>query len=96
MRNISRRSRGRADKRGATGAEGASDRQPSYRPQGARAAHAAEKKLNSGDKAFYAAKLATARFYADQVLVQASALRDTVTKGAAAVMAVPEDSMLAA
>ena len=64
--------------------------------QMARAALAAEKKLNAGDKAFYAAKLATARFYADQVLVQASALRDTVTKGAAAVMAVPEDSMLAA
>ena len=64
--------------------------------QMARAALAAEKKLNSGDKAFYAAKLATARFYADQVMVQAPALRDTVVKGAAAVMAVPEDSMLAA
>jgi len=64
--------------------------------QMARAALAAEKKLGSGDKAFYAAKLATARFYADQVLVQAPALRDTVVKGAAAVMAVPEDSMLAA
>ena len=64
--------------------------------QMARAALAAEKKLGSGDKAFYAAKLATARFYADQVLVQAPALRDTVVKGASAVMAVPEDSMLAA
>jgi alkylation response protein AidB-like acyl-CoA dehydrogenase len=64
--------------------------------QMARAALAAEKKLGSGDKAFYAAKLATARFYADQVLVQAPALRDTVVKGAAAVMAVPEESMLAA
>jgi hypothetical protein len=29
-------------------------------------------------------------------LVQAPALRDTVVKGASAVMAVPEDSMLAA
>jgi hypothetical protein len=64
--------------------------------QMARAALAAEEKLGAGDKAFYAAKLATARFYADQVLVQAPALRDTVVKGAAAVMAVPEDSMLAA
>jgi len=64
--------------------------------QMARAALAAEKKLVAGDKAFYAAKIATARFYADQVLVQAPALRDTVVKGASAVMAVPEDSMLAA
>jgi alkylation response protein AidB-like acyl-CoA dehydrogenase len=64
--------------------------------QMARAALAAERKLGSGDKAFHAAKLATARFYADQVLVQAPALRDTVVKGATAVMAVPEDSMLAA
>jgi hypothetical protein len=63
--------------------------------QMARAALAAEKKLGAGDP-FYAAKLATARFYADQVLVQAPALRDTVVKGASAVMAVPEDSMLAA
>jgi len=64
--------------------------------QMARAALAAEKKLGAGDKAFYAAKIATARFYADQVLVQASSLRDTVVKGASAVMSVPEDSMLAA
>jgi len=64
--------------------------------QMARAALAAEKNLGSGDKAFFKAKLATARFYADQVLVQAPALRDTVVKGAAAVMAVPEESMLAA
>jgi alkylation response protein AidB-like acyl-CoA dehydrogenase len=64
--------------------------------QMARAALAAEKGLRGGDQAFCAAKLATARFYADQVLVQAPALRDTVVKGASAVMAVPEDSMLAA
>jgi alkylation response protein AidB-like acyl-CoA dehydrogenase len=64
--------------------------------QMARAALAAEKNLGSGDKAFFEAKLATARFYADQVLVQAPALRDTVVKGSTAVMAVPEDSMLAA
>ncbi len=64
--------------------------------QMARAALAAESKLGSGDKAFYAAKIATARFYADQVLVQAPSLRDTIVKGASAVMSVPEDSMLAA
>ena len=64
--------------------------------QMARAALAAERNLGSGDKAFFEAKLATARFFADQVLVQAPALRDTVVKGASAVMAVPEDSMLAA
>jgi len=61
--------------------------------QMARAALAAEGKLGSGDKAFYAAKIATARFYADQVLVQAPALRDTIVKGASAVMSVPEDAM---
>ncbi|HJS36739.1 MAG TPA: acyl-CoA dehydrogenase [Burkholderiales bacterium] len=64
--------------------------------QMARAALAAEKGPAGADRAFCAAKLATARFYADQVLVQAPALRDTVVKGASAVMAVPEDSMLAA
>jgi hypothetical protein len=52
--------------------------------------------LGAGDKAFLQAKLATARFYADHVLVQAPGLRDTVVKGATAVMAVPEDAMLAA
>jgi len=64
--------------------------------QMARAALAAEKNLRSGDKAFFEAKLATARFYADQVLVQAPALRDTVVKGASAVMTIPDDAMLAA
>jgi butyryl-CoA dehydrogenase len=64
--------------------------------QMARAALAAERGLAAGDRAFLEAKLATARFYGDQVLVQAPALRDTVVKGSAAVMAVPEESMLAA
>ena len=63
--------------------------------QMARAALAAERLMASGDKAFLEAKLATARFYADQVLVQAPGLSDTVVKGASAVMAVPEDAMLA-
>ncbi len=64
--------------------------------QMARAALAAERMMASGDKAFLEAKLATARFYADQVLVQAPGLRDTVVKGASAVMTVPDDAMLAA
>src|ERR1043165_9986959 len=54
--------------------------------QMARAALAAEGKLGSGDKDFLAAKIATARFYGDHVLVQAPALRDTVVKGGADVM----------
>jgi alkylation response protein AidB-like acyl-CoA dehydrogenase len=60
-----------------------------------RAAHAAERRT-AGDERFLAAKIATARFYADQVLVQAPALRDTVVKGAPAVMALSEEQFLAA
>ena len=63
--------------------------------QMARAALAAEKKT-SGDTSFYQAKIATARFYGDHVLVQAPALRDTVVKGSAGVMALSEDQFLAA
>jgi alkylation response protein AidB-like acyl-CoA dehydrogenase len=63
--------------------------------QMARAALAAEKKL-SEDKAFYEAKIATTRFYADHVLVQAPGLRNTVVNGAAGVMALNEDQFLAA
>ena len=64
--------------------------------QMARSALAAEKNLASGDRAFLEAKIATARFYGDQVLVQAPALRDTVVNGAGAVMALGEDQFLAA
>ena len=63
--------------------------------QMARAALAAEKKL-SEDKPFYEAKIATARFYADHVLVQAPGLRNTVVNGAAGVLALSEDQFLAA
>ena len=63
--------------------------------QMARAALAAEKKV-SEDKAFYEAKIATACFYADHVLVQAPGLRNTVVNGAAGVMALTEDQFLAA
>jgi alkylation response protein AidB-like acyl-CoA dehydrogenase len=62
--------------------------------QMARAALAAGKA--SGDDSFYKAKIATARFYADHVLVQAPALRNTVVNGAAGVMALSEDQFLAA
>ncbi len=60
-----------------------------------RAALAAEKK-KSEDPAFHEAKIATARFYADHVLVQAPGLRNTVVNGAADVMALSEDQFLAA
>jgi alkylation response protein AidB-like acyl-CoA dehydrogenase len=63
--------------------------------QMARAAVAAEKKM-SEDQSFYEAKIATARFYADHVLVQAPALRNTVVNGSAGVMALSEDQFLAA
>jgi len=64
--------------------------------QMARAGLIAERKRSAGDKAFLEAKIATARFYGDQVLVQAPALRDTVVNGAGAVMALSEDQFLAA
>jgi 3-(methylthio)propanoyl-CoA dehydrogenase len=64
--------------------------------QMARAALAAEKGMKSGDKAFLQAKIVTAQFYAEQVLVQAPALRDTVIKGAGNVMALSDEQFLAA
>jgi 3-(methylthio)propanoyl-CoA dehydrogenase len=63
--------------------------------QMARAAIAAEKNL-SRDNSFYQAKIATARFYGDHVLVQAPGLRDTVVQGGAGVMALSEDQFLGA
>jgi alkylation response protein AidB-like acyl-CoA dehydrogenase len=66
--------------------------------QMARAALASERKLLSKaqDKSFYEAKIITARFYSDHVLVQAPSLRDTVVNGSAAVMALSEDQFLVA
>jgi 3-(methylthio)propanoyl-CoA dehydrogenase len=61
--------------------------------QMSRAALAAEKA--SGDDSFHKAKIATARFYADHVLVQAPALANTVVNGAAGVLALSEDQFLA-
>jgi alkylation response protein AidB-like acyl-CoA dehydrogenase len=64
----------------------------------ARAALASERLLSSrkGEESFVKAKIITAQFFAEQVLVQAPALRDTVVKGAAGVMALSEDQFLAA
>jgi butyryl-CoA dehydrogenase len=64
--------------------------------QMARAALAAERKLASGDRSFLGAKIATARFYGDHVLVQAPAYRNTVVSGAAGVMALSDEQFLAA
>jgi butyryl-CoA dehydrogenase len=61
--------------------------------QMARAALAAAKP--GGDEDFKKAKIATARFYADHVLVQAPALRNTVVNGAPGVMALTEEQFLA-
>jgi hypothetical protein len=63
--------------------------------QMARAAIVAEKKM-AADPEFYKAKIATARFYAEHVLVQAPGLRDTVVKGGAGAMSLTEDQFLAA
>ena len=59
----------------------------------ARAALVAQKRLaaKQGDSAFYQAKIATARFYADHILAQAPGLRNTVMRGAAGVMALSEE-----
>ena len=61
--------------------------------QMARAALVAQKRLaaKQGDSAFYQAKIATARFYADHILAQAPGLRNTVMRGAAGVMALSEE-----
>jgi len=66
--------------------------------QMARAASVCEKRLSSreGDSSFHHAKIATARFYADHVLVQAPGLRNTVVSGAAGVMALTDEQFLAA
>ena len=63
--------------------------------QMARAALAAEKKVPE-DKAFYEAKIATARFYADHVLVQAPACATPWSTVPPGVMALTEDQFLAA
>jgi 3-(methylthio)propanoyl-CoA dehydrogenase len=66
--------------------------------QMARAALAAEKSLASGegDKAFLEAKIVTARFFADHLLVQAPGLRNTVVNGSAGVLALSDEQFLSA
>jgi alkylation response protein AidB-like acyl-CoA dehydrogenase len=61
--------------------------------QMARAALVAVDKLKAGDgdAQFYKAKIATARFYADHVLTQASSLRAAVVEGSAGVLALTEE-----
>ena len=59
----------------------------------ARAAVIAQQKLdaNDGDAAFYKAKIATARFFADHILSQSSGLRTAIVDGSAGVLALSED-----
>jgi alkylation response protein AidB-like acyl-CoA dehydrogenase len=66
--------------------------------QMARAALISERKVaaREGDASFYAAKIATARFFADHVLSKAPGLAATVSQGAAAVMALSDEQFLAA
>ncbi|HZX27715.1 MAG TPA: acyl-CoA dehydrogenase, partial [Telluria sp.] len=61
--------------------------------QMARAALIAQDKLDAGagDAAFYKAKIATARFFADQFLSQASGLRTAIVEGAAGVLALDNE-----
>ena len=61
--------------------------------QMARAALVAEQKLKAGagDQKFYAAKVGTARFFAEHVLTQASAYRTAIIEGSAGVLALDED-----
>ncbi len=59
----------------------------------ARAALAAQHRLEDGgsDAGFFRAKIATARFYADHVLPQASALRTAIVEGGLGVLALAEE-----
>jgi hypothetical protein len=61
--------------------------------QMARAALAAQRKLDAGegDAAFLRAKIATARFFADHILSQATGLRTSIVEGSTGVLALPED-----
>jgi len=61
--------------------------------QMARAASIAQRELDAarGDRAFYQAKIVTARFYADQDLTRARGLADATIHAAASTMALAED-----
>jgi hypothetical protein len=63
----------------------------------ARALMAAEDLLAAGeDAAFMAAKIATARFFAEQLLPAAPALLGPITRGADLFYAIPEEALAAA
>jgi alkylation response protein AidB-like acyl-CoA dehydrogenase len=53
-------------------------------------------KAGEGDPAFLSAKIATARFYAEQILPLAPALLGPITRGGDLLFAIPEDHLLAA
>jgi alkylation response protein AidB-like acyl-CoA dehydrogenase len=59
----------------------------------ARAAEASARALEAGsdDRPFHAAKIATARYFADHVLTAAGGLRDSIVDGAAGVLALSAD-----
>lgn len=61
--------------------------------QMARAAQAAQQKIDggAGDRAFYAAKIVTARFFADHYLTQASGLRVAIVEGSSATLGLTEE-----
>ncbi|MBK1679067.1 acyl-CoA dehydrogenase C-terminal domain-containing protein [Rhodocyclus tenuis] len=60
--------------------------------QMARAALIAQAKIKAGETdPFYQDKIITARFFADNILIQAQGLADSITDGAASVMALAED-----
>ncbi|HYD78576.1 MAG TPA: acyl-CoA dehydrogenase [Paucimonas sp.] len=61
--------------------------------QMARAALVAERKLQAGegDARFYKAKIATARFFAEHILSQASSHRTAIVEGSAGVLALAEE-----
>jgi hypothetical protein len=64
----------------------------------ARQAKEAARRLSAGegDPAFLKAKIATARFFAEQLLPQAPALLGPVTRGADLLYAIPEEALIAA
>ena len=58
-----------------------------------RALLVAQSKLAAGEEtAFMQAKITTAQFYADHILVKTGALRDSIVGGAESVMALPVES----
>lgn len=66
--------------------------------QMARAAHAANQKLidGAGDKAFYEAKIKTARFYCERLLPQVHGLLTSITEGAQTTLDFPVEHFAAA